>query len=109
MREVGHNHHPAFPNHVTLLKVKQWAMAIRKVAGVQHLNASIVVAVKVCDGCRASGSRCFVWISKPEAEVINLYRPGCGIASRVIREDRGSWRNVRCLDESFFAENAGKV
>src|SRR5438309_5785744 len=84
-------------------------MTIREIAGIEHLNAGLVIAVKRSARVRATSVACLGRICEPDSQVINLDRTSGRIAGRVVEKDRRCRSNARSLNESFFVEDAGEV
>ena len=92
-----------------LLEIKQWSVTVRKVAGIQNLNAGLVVAIEVRSRGRAVSVAGFGCIREPEPQVIDLDWTSSRIDARVIRKHNWRGRDVRSLDKRLFAEDTCEV
>src|SRR6266542_606081 len=54
-----------------------------EVAGVQHLDASLVITVEGRRGVRASGGHGVGRVTEPHPEMVHVHRRGCGIRRRI--------------------------
>jgi len=84
-------------------------VAIREIAGIQHLDPSLVVAIKIRVPRRAISLNCIGLVREPDSHVINLDGAGGRIDRSVVGEHGRGRGNAGSLDEGFFAENAGEV
>ena len=84
-------------------------MTIREITGIQHLNAGLVIAVKRGGRVWTTSVARLGRIREPDSEMIDLDGTSSWIASCTVKEN--CWRRgyARCLDESFFVEDAGEV
>src|ERR1700730_2764302 len=86
----------------------QRPVGVGKLAGVQALDASVMLPVKRSDSARAASFFHVLWIVKPQAQVINLNRVcrgilrgvgnTLGIMERIAWSGRNAWRNNERLN-----------
>src|SRR5215470_16949169 len=75
----------------------QWSLIVWEVAGVQNLNAGIVLTIEGSDGGRTPGRPSRFRRAKPKTEVIHLYRVEGGIQACIGKwsiEDNRRWRGA---------------
>ncbi len=84
-------------------------MAIRKIAGIQYLNARLMVAVKRSGVRWTISVTCIGRIGEPDSHMVNLDGTSGRIEGRVVREHRRRRSDAWGLDEGLFAENASEI
>ncbi len=84
-------------------------MAVREIAGIQHLDAGLMVAIKWSSRVWATSVACFGCIREPNSQVIDLDWTSGRITGCIVGEHHGRGSNARRLDEGLFIENASEI